>query len=109
ATHGDGAVHAAVEAIAETFADADNAALVRAMAAAAAEDAHAAAALYSTLTRPTQHELAAAIRAQGSSRGQLGADLLAEMVLGTLLYRVLTRTPVTVDLVEALAGLSGRP
>ncbi|MFE3826884.1 TetR/AcrR family transcriptional regulator [Streptomyces sp. NPDC059092] len=74
------------------MADPRNAALIRALTAAAAEDPHDAEALYERLTGPQREELVQRLRA-GAEAGQVRADAdldaVADALVGALLYQTL--------------------
>lgn len=83
----------------------ENAAYVRALTAAAASDAADADALYEHGTRAAHAALADAVRRageRGEIRAQLDADTVADGLIGALLYRVLTRTPLALDYADEL-------
>lgn len=84
----------------------ENAALIRALAAAAADDPSASQALYARMTGPTHGVLMASI-AEGVQRGSLRPDIDAEVaadaLIGALLYRVLTRQDSPPDYGDRLA------
>jgi AcrR family transcriptional regulator len=92
---------------ANTLAPPENAALVRALAAAAADDPHAGEALYRQLTGP-QHDAVIQRLRRGTDAGQIRADAdleaVADALIGTILYRVLTR-PTTGEPVGHFDGL----
>jgi AcrR family transcriptional regulator len=82
-------------------------ALVRALAAAAAESERESDALYAAFTRPAQQRLAEII-ARETQADATDAGILAESALGALLFRTLTRRPVTDDYVAGLVRLITR-
>jgi AcrR family transcriptional regulator len=92
---------------ANTLAPPENAALVRALAAAAADDPHAGEALYRQLTGP-QHDAVIQRLRRGTDAGQIRADAdleaVADALIGTILYRVLAR-PTTGEPVGHFDGL----
>ncbi|WP_067889409.1 TetR/AcrR family transcriptional regulator [Nocardia vaccinii] len=82
-----------------------NAALVRALSAAAASDAADSAALYEHATRASHAALASALRrgqVAGTIRAHLDAETVADALTGALLYRILTRVPMPDDYAESL-------
>jgi AcrR family transcriptional regulator len=76
------------------LATAENSAMIRALAAAAAEDRGDGAALYSQLTGPQYEAVLARLRA-GAEAGQIRADAdleaVADAIIGTILYRELAQ------------------
>jgi AcrR family transcriptional regulator len=85
-----------------------NAALVRALAAAAADDPHAGEALYSQLTGP-QHDAVVQRLQQGVDAGQVRVDTdveaVADAIIGATLYRVLARPATRGETVQRFDGL----
>lgn len=80
--------------------------LIRAAVAAAAESDEVAARLYEHVTSAAEGALAARLRAAGQT-GQLpvgspAAPVLAQAIIGAVLYRLLTRLPLTVDFADDL-------
>lgn len=85
-----------------------NAALIRALAAAAAGDAHDAEALYEAATGPVLAMLVDALgqaRAVGAVRPSLDLNTSADAVMGILLFRVLTGRPTGEDVVRSVLHL----
>jgi AcrR family transcriptional regulator len=80
-----------------------NAALIRALAAAAAEDEAEFAALYRRLTGPAHDELVGLLRE--APRRRASAETLADAIVGAVLYRVLTRAEVSEAFVAELGSL----
>lgn len=93
---------------ADAVAPPQNAALVRALAAAAAEDLRDGQALYRQLTGP-QHDAVMQRLRQGIDAGQVRADTdveaVADALIGTILYRVLARPTTTGDTTRHADGL----
>ena len=93
---------------ASAFAAPENAALVRALAAAAADDPQDGEALYRQLTGP-QHDAVKQRLQQGADAGQIRADAdleaVADAVIGTTLYRVLARSTTTRETISRFDGL----
>ncbi|SDT24186.1 TetR/AcrR family transcriptional regulator [Microterricola viridarii] len=89
-----GSIPGILNAMGASLGSAENAGLIRALAAAAADDPAASHALYERMTGPTHAALARSI-AEGVARGALRADIDAEVaadaLIGAVLYRVLTR------------------
>lgn len=83
----------------------DSAALVRALTAAAAADADESEKLYAQLTKPAHAQLAGLLEAAGRT-GPRDAELLADAMLGALLFRALTRSPIDDDYTARLARLA---
>jgi Tetracyclin repressor-like, C-terminal domain len=85
-----------------------NAALVRALAAAAADDPHAGEALYNQLTGP-QHDAVVQRLQQGVDAGQVRVDTdveaVADAIIGATLYRVLARPATRGETVQRFDGL----
>jgi AcrR family transcriptional regulator len=85
-----------------------NAALVRALAAAAADDPHDGEALYRQLTGP-QHNTVIQRLQRGVDAGQVRADTdleaVADAIIGATLYRVLARPATTGETVRHFDGL----
>ena len=81
--------------------DAHSVSLVRALAAASAEDDAESAALYARLTAPAHAQLVALMG------GTDAAEARADAAIGALLYRVLTRRPIDDETVAALVRLVG--
>jgi Tetracyclin repressor-like, C-terminal domain len=97
----------------------ENSALVRALAAAAADDPHDGDALYRQLTGP-QHEAVIQRLQKGVDAGVVRAEVdleaVADAVIGAILYRVISRSSSTDEtlghfdgLVDALVGGLSRP
>jgi len=93
---------------ADAVAPAQNAALVRALAAAAAEDLRDGEALYRQLTGP-QHDAVMQRLRRGIDAGQVRADTdveaVADALIGTILYRVLAHPTTTGDTARHADGL----
>ncbi|WP_165314249.1 TetR/AcrR family transcriptional regulator [Agromyces protaetiae] len=88
-----------------TSADPANATLVRALAAAAADDAPGASTITSTVTAPTRDELAsriAAATAAGDVRASLDPRIAADALLGAVLFRTLAHIELTPEYADAL-------
>ena len=85
-----------------------NAALVRALAAAAADDPHDGEALYRQLTGP-QHDAVVHRLQQGRDAGQIRGDAdleaVADALIGSILYRVLARPATTGEPAGHFGGL----
>ena len=95
------------ENTAMALADPKQAALFRALTAAAASDPADSAALYEASTRPARDELVALLRASRSFEGGTpehveDVEPIADALIGALLYRVLTRTEITPGMVTTL-------
>ncbi|WP_068271058.1 TetR/AcrR family transcriptional regulator [Aldersonia kunmingensis] len=86
----------------------DNAILLRALAAAAADDPHDGDSLYRQLTGPQRDGVVARLR-QGVDAGQVRADVdlgaVADALVGAPLYRVLTRATATGEAMSHFDGL----
>lgn len=93
---------------ADAVAPPENAALVRALAAAAADDPRDGEALYRQLTGP-QHDAVMQRLQKGIAAGQVRADTdveaVADALIGTILYRVLARPVTTREAVRHFDGL----
>ena len=93
---------------ADAVAPPQNAALVRALAAAAADDPRDGEALYRQLTGP-QHDAVMQRLRQGINAGQVRADTdveaVADALIGTILYRVLAHPTTTGETVRHVDGL----
>jgi AcrR family transcriptional regulator len=93
---------------ADAVAPPQNAALVRALAAAAAEDLRDGQDLYRQLTGP-QHDAVMLRLRQGIDAGQVRADTdveaVADALIGTILYRILARPTATGDTTRHADGL----
>ncbi|PPL14193.1 TetR/AcrR family transcriptional regulator [Microterricola pindariensis] len=89
-----GSIAGILNAMGASLGSPENAGLVRALAAAAADDPAASEALYERMTGPTHAALARSI-ADGVARGALRPDIdpevAADALIGAVLYRVLTR------------------
>ncbi|WP_348786492.1 helix-turn-helix domain-containing protein [Leifsonia sp. NPDC080035] len=83
----------------------DSAALVRALTAAAAADADESEKLYTQLTKPAHAQLADLLEAAGGSE-RADAELLADALLGALLFRALTRASIDDAYTARLARLT---
>lgn len=94
-------------AFAETLGDEANAGVVRALAAAAAEDRRESEALYSALTRPAHTQLTGLIRSGVRPVTRDDAEALADAAMGALLYRLLARKPIDTDYANQLSRLLG--
>lgn len=90
-----------IEAYVEAMSSTENQSLIRALTAAAAEGDSDSSLLYRTLTQPTQRNLTQLILADTAEHGNAShqteeeASVLADAIIGTVLVRVLTRTPVS--------------
>jgi AcrR family transcriptional regulator len=93
---------------ADNSTDPDAAALVRATTAASAEDANVAARFQEQVTALAQLVLTSRLT-RGVEAGELKSntpvDTVAETIFGTLLYRVLTRQPLTGEFVKELLDI----
>lgn len=101
-----GSLRGILNAIGASLATPENAALIRALAAAAADDPDASQALYERMTGPTHGALVTFITAgaqSGSLRPDIDADVAADALIGALLYRVLTRQDSPPGYAEQLA------
>jgi AcrR family transcriptional regulator len=93
---------------AKSLAASENSALVRALAAAAADDPHDGEALYRQLTGP-QHQVVIQRLQVGVDAGAVRADAdleaVADAVIGAILYRVVARSSTTDETVGHFDGL----
>ncbi|WP_210509132.1 TetR/AcrR family transcriptional regulator [Naasia sp. SYSU D00057] len=90
------------------MADSENAALVRALAAATAEHDEAAGARYAELAAPDRERVVARLQAAvdaGQLRAGTDLEIAADVLLGAFVYRVLVRVPPTRESAEALVDL----
>lgn len=102
---GEAGLRELVQAIVDATTSPERASLVRALAAAAAGDAHDADALYEHSTRGSHETLRRAIeRAQeaGHAHPHLDPAATADAIIGALVYRTLTRQPVPDGYADAL-------
>jgi AcrR family transcriptional regulator len=101
-----------VRAFADTAGQPQEALLIRSASAAAAESDEVAARLYGHFTSVAEDSLAARFRAAGHTRqlpgGSSAAMVLAQAIIGSVLYRLLTRLPLAAgfadDLIDAVCG-----
>ena len=95
-----------VRAYAEQAGQPQDALLIRAAAAAAAESDEVASRLYEHFTSVAEDALAARFRAAGHTRqlpdGSTAAMVLAQAVIGAVLYRLLTRLPLAAGFADDL-------
>jgi AcrR family transcriptional regulator len=87
------------------------ASLIRAAAAAAAESDEVAARLYEHVTSVAEDALASRLRAAGQAGqfpvGSRAAPMLSQAIIGAVLYRLLTRLPLTADFADDLIDSVG--